>query len=218
MTWRVSSRLIMKPERNCKVSPPIATYLLLLSFPPTLLSVPPCITSQINHWHLIYFRLCLLGNTETGIRWSRVKGFQSFVNTGCGRTHVRTVETFSSSYVPTWEREWRQLVGLTQVWITERWSSMKEILGCCVSLADVDGLDFYHVYRVKYGRRQRTGGVRTKTQQRYWGRAKTYLINREGIRNFPENKICWIFLQNLSKHMYKSNYISLPFFFVLILL
>lgn len=91
-------------EHNCKVSPSIVTHLFAAWCSPTFLSLSSCIIYQINHWHLICFRLCLLGNTEAGIRRSRVKGFQIFVNTGSCGTHGYTVGTLSSSYMPTWER------------------------------------------------------------------------------------------------------------------
>ena len=92
MTWCVSSR---SSEHNFHASPDLAAHLSLLCFPPTLLSLPSRITSPVNHWHLIYFRLCLLGKTETGIKWSRVKRFQIFVTTGCCGTCVHIVETLA---------------------------------------------------------------------------------------------------------------------------
>lgn len=76
MTWGVSWQLFMKPEHNCDVSPRIVTH-----FFPTQFSSSFTLSTIMHHFpdkSLAFnlFRLCLLGITETGIRWSRMKRFQ----------------------------------------------------------------------------------------------------------------------------------------------
>ena len=67
---------------------------------------------------------------------------------------------------------------------------MKEILGCCVSLVGVDGLDV--APRVQDEIRERAkaeGGSEPKLIRGIKESKKAYLINSEGIRNFLENKV-----------------------------